>query len=351
MYCREVALTPERLPELKSTAQAKDISNIPQSGTASSNNPDDVSVALQDSLSPGDQHRELLFRCKTCKRLAHYEHFPQPLHEESLSIPSLAEYYQNNNDWQCTDCVAFIYPLDKILAWRPYPANAVEPDRQPGQLPDHKALLPREYLVKWLDRSYRRVQWVPHMWLLSTSAAKLKNFLATGAKVVLLNAPSEQHTASREQSMDADLNFLIADDTAKEASSRASIEHEHGPPGPLPDAEHRISPRWKTIDRVLDIRIWNPSKSRPIRAKSSKKKRIESESENESDPELEEQRTAAYMLGQEPKKQFLDTIDQWETRAGKAMSPDQASDIIWAYVKWSELGYEDGWSSPFVMSF
>ena len=129
---------------------------------------------------------ELLFRCFTCKRLSHYAELP-PKIEDDDEVVEIAASYQKN--WLCMDCSSYIYSLDKILAWRPYPATVVEED--PGRA-DYKSHLPREYLVKWEERGYRRTTWVPHMWLLSTSPGKLKNFVAGGSKVELLTANVEK---------------------------------------------------------------------------------------------------------------------------------------------------------------
>ncbi|KAI6047780.1 P-loop containing nucleoside triphosphate hydrolase protein [Pisolithus marmoratus] len=146
--------------------------------------------------------RELLFRCISCKRLSHYQHLPDPDNGElSLSDAERAQYYQSNNDWQCVDCASFVYP--------PKSANYT---------PNIKTPLPREYLVKWVGRSYRRVQWVPHMWL-------LRNFLASGPKVELLEDPTDKSTTF-------------------EPGRRAKPDYLA--PQPLKDAELRIPPVWTT---------------------------------------------------------------------------------------------------------
>ncbi|GJJ09860.1 hypothetical protein Clacol_004084 [Clathrus columnatus] len=355
MHCREVAVAPEAPPEPElSTQNIPDTSHPPIAYLENTNHAEDTLNELRThiyTVSPDDQSRELLFRCKVCKRLAHYAHLPQPNLDNPLSLIDLAIYYQDNTDWQCTECTSFVFQLDKILAWRPYPANAVEPQRPDEQPPDHKSMLPREYLVKWVGKSYRRVQWVPHMWLLATSSAKLKNFLVTGPRVTLLEAPSDLVNTEQKGTINdsgVDPNFFIVDDTA---GQRAGSEGQQGPSGPSPDADRRIPLLWKTVERILDVRIWNPLKPRKKRrgaqSKSSKKKSVGTDSGSESGPEREQQRTAAYASGAEPDNRFLESIDDWESRNGKYISIEQAPDVIWAYIKWQELGYEDAtWDVP-----
>lgn len=44
----------------------------------------------------------------------------------------------------------------QIIAWRPLPADAKE-TVEPDEIPSHKDPLPREYLVKWVDRGFQHV--------------------------------------------------------------------------------------------------------------------------------------------------------------------------------------------------
>ena len=44
----------------------------------------------------------------------------------------------------------------KVIAWRPMPADAKE-DLQLEEIPNYKDPLPREYLVKWVNRGFRHV--------------------------------------------------------------------------------------------------------------------------------------------------------------------------------------------------
>jgi chromodomain-helicase-DNA-binding protein 4 len=178
MGCMEAALEPETSLEHKKDTSTSadptpdgDLEMI--DGTQGESK---VTEGTTDGITPG---LELLFRCFTCKRLSHYEHLPVPAEYKDKKIinsVALAEYYQATTEWLCGDCSSYTYALDKILAWRPYPPTAVEPPRPDDEPPHYKLPLPREYLVKWLDRSYRRTQWVPHMWLVTTQCGQVEEF-------------------------------------------------------------------------------------------------------------------------------------------------------------------------------
>jgi hypothetical protein len=83
-----------------------------------------------------------------------------PMLEPDCNIADIAEHYRQLKSWLCAECSSFRYGVDKILAWRPYPADAVEVFTDPKEIPNYKS---HKYLIKWSGRSYRRVQWVPHM--------------------------------------------------------------------------------------------------------------------------------------------------------------------------------------------
>lgn len=129
---------------------------VPVVETASEKPPDGATGSAEQPNAAPTAPTPLLFRCMTCQRPGHYEHLPplQADEDASLSPLKLASEYQNFK-WQCKDCHSWKWNVDMILAWRPYPADAKEPDLAPGEIPPIKDALPREYLVKWEDRSFR----------------------------------------------------------------------------------------------------------------------------------------------------------------------------------------------------
>ncbi|KZS95781.1 hypothetical protein SISNIDRAFT_325955 [Sistotremastrum niveocremeum HHB9708] len=298
---------------------------------------------------PVDQSR-LLFRCITCKRPVHYEHLPTPFGMVDPSLEETAQYYQD--DWQCHDCKNFAdNDVDLIVAWRPYPADAPQPKDDDVV---YTANLPREYLIKWQERGYNRCSWVPHMWLLSLAKAKLKNFTAHGTKVKLLERPiQDEDTKSRESSA-----FNIGDDGLADPETKPDLLEDYsGYQGPEPEAERRIPPAWKTVDVILDVYLWHPpqkkSKKPVKKSKKGSKRRVadsedeDEEDEDEDEPEGMDERLFAYRDGVQPDDKYLETIAQYEKRTKRKLTVDDANRVIWAYIKWDELLYEEAtWDAP-----
>ncbi|KAI0801048.1 hypothetical protein C8Q74DRAFT_1364698 [Fomes fomentarius] len=338
MGCREVALKPDQFAERARSTYAP---NEP---------PPTSSAPVVEPAPPAPTEKgcddivhELLFRCFTCKRLAHYAHLPVPdgYDPDDTPVTELASYYQYETGWKCADCASYVYVVEHILAWRPYPEDAVEPTRAPNEYPNHKAMLPREYLVKWVDRSYRRVQWVPHGWLLAVASNKLRNFLVGGSKVTLLPEPgSEQQHSATEENVTA---FEIGRDGIEDQQGMKDGE-ETKQLTAIPDAEKRIPPAWRTVDRVLDIRLWRSSKV----LKGKKKKRMVSfDDEDDVTSEVAEARDQAHNQGEEPPSHLMVSIEEYESHVGRELNETDASRVAWAFFKWDDLGYDDAsWDSP-----
>ncbi|KAJ6574934.1 hypothetical protein B0H19DRAFT_1371843 [Mycena capillaripes] len=340
MGCMETAIEPEDVPSTKPSADA---------GTAIGKDVEMTDVAKPSSALKYDSATALLFRCFLCKRLAHYEHMPLPSDFPSESdVPDIAGHYTDS--WLCADCSSFRFLLDKILAWRPYPANAVEPPTPADEPPHYKTPLPREYLVKWTDRSYRRTQWVPHMWLVSTNAAKLKNFLADGSKVELLEEPADEQTPGEDNPAQFQVVVESRDSSVKPGGAQKPAAR---PQDPTPDAERKIPPAWKTVDRVLDLLLWRPRKQEKSQKKASKKvkgkakRRVESDDDSSGSEEAANERTAALDHGIEPSSLFTETLEEWETRTKRKFAIGEAGEVAWIFVKWDDLTYDEAtWDSP-----
>ncbi|KZT75062.1 hypothetical protein DAEQUDRAFT_659936 [Daedalea quercina L-15889] len=311
-----------------------------------------------------EDDKELAFRCITCKRLAHYAHLPIPADwdndSEDVTAPMLADHYQTNANWQCGDCSSFVYGVEHILAWRPYPEDAVEPPRPAGQSVNYKAMLPREYLVKWADRSYRRTSWVPHGWLLATSGAKLKNFLQGGSKVSLLPEPVEEEKAD-ELPASQGPSFEIGgegseDGPANEKPRTSALDA-------APDAQRKIPPAWKRVDRVLDVLLWNPQgrlratkrrRGRPAKGKGNAKGKNRADTDEEEDLDdspqmlaIRRELDAAYEFGEQPSQDLTETVEEYEQRTGKQFNLDDIHLVVWGFFKWDDLGYDNAsWDSP-----
>lgn len=337
MSCKEVLLEPDSLPRVEeengssSAAQTKenpssDVEMHDAAVDGSAKEPIDVDAAPETPPKPppkDDDSDSLFFRCILCRRMAHYAHLPQPYTNEEYTDADLAYYYQNACEWKCADCVTYIYVVEHIIAWRPFPEDAKEKPIPPGEVLNYKTPLPREYLVKWKDRSYRRVQWVPHMWLLAKTPNMLRNFLLKGSHVELLPEPTAEEVL--EHAGDA-VAMDLQDDDKTPPAPKPSV-----PSGALPDAERRIQPAWKTVDRVLDVLLWSPEK-RLNRRKVTK----------ELQAEIDEEYEAVFKTGEQPSADLSETVAEWEKRNRRKISDAEASRVIFAFIKWDELGYDDG---------
>ncbi|KAF8807753.1 hypothetical protein BYT27DRAFT_7189847 [Phlegmacium glaucopus] len=333
MGCMETLLEPDPSQSKSSQPAVKDAGD------------DDVIMeSTVRSLSPVYAlARELLFRCFTCKRLAHYSHLPPPpvLGPDS-SVADIAGHYQQMKSWLCADCSSFRYGVDKILAWRPYPADAVEASTDPKGMPNYKAQLPREYLIKWSGRSYRRVQWVPHMWLVSTNPSKLKNFISGGSKVELLQEP----TADQDAMEVAEPISLFEDEPMSRAASVKAIDDTVKPwLSALPDAERRIPLPWKNIDRVLDIVLWRPTTSKQAPRRTGRRTFSVGEDEEHSSNVDDERIRLIFDQGEEPPAHLTETVKEWETHGN--LEKSDIDHVVWAFIKWEELGYDEAtWDAP-----
>jgi len=337
MGCMEVAIEPDAANSSLAEGKASDGE---QSGDVTMSD----SVRVDSKTSPPNEsivtasHSDqiLLFRCFTCKRVAHYQHLPlPPTLPSDGNLDDIVQFYSRT--WLCADCSSYRDGVDKIIAWRPYPPNAVEPPRQLDEAPNYKSPLPREYLVKWLDRSYRRLQWVPHMWLVSTHQAKLKNFLTGGSKVELLRVVEEEKR-------DATLVFEISNNS-RASSAKPGTATPFSPLEANPDAERRIPRAWKTVDRVLDVRLWHP-KQRPKGTTRKGKRNVNtdmsSDEVEEAAESIEGERTLAFERGEQPSVNFMESVLEWETRTRDTFTLENTSQVVWAFIKWDELGYDEG---------
>lgn len=346
MGCMEIAIEPDSVNPRH--AEDKAAGEDQAGDVLMSDSVQDISVKpipVDEStpIAPQSDHA-LLFRCFTCKRVAHYEHLPVPSTLSSDSdLDAIVEHYAQT--WLCADCSSYRDGVDKIIAWRPYPPNAVEPPRPPDEVPNYRSPLPREYLVKWLDRSFRRVQWVPHMWLVSTHQAKLKNFLTGGSKVELLKAIEEDG----DEDAAAVPVFEIGNDS-RASSAKPGTATPFSRLEANPDAERRIPLAWKTVDRVLDVHLWHPrheqTKAKANTRKGKRKVNVvvsdDDAEEVEVDESIESERTLAFEYGEQPDVDLMESISDWEARTGETFTVENISLVVWAFIKWTDLGYDEG---------
>ncbi|KAG9052818.1 hypothetical protein FS842_009210 [Serendipita sp. 407] len=300
--------------------------------------------AVQEDLTT----TELLFRCTTCRRAAHYAHLPNPFDEgapDSSLIEDIAIHYQQTNLWNCGDCIKFNGSVDRILAWRPYPENAPILTAEEEETMGLKSPWPREYLVKWEGKSFRRTSWVPHGWLVSMSYAKLRHFLLHGSRVRLehLRSTSDGGATGNEEDL----------------ARRRIYEEENGPPLPNRRAQECIPEPWKQVEQVLDIRLFAPHKK--LRRSGKRKNNGNQVIESSDESAIEEDKDAAILKKlNDARERSRDTgelvlgEDSTETplarrrrNEGSLLEERDIDDVVWCYAKWGELEYQEAtWDTP-----
>ncbi|KAG8699310.1 hypothetical protein FRC08_005380 [Ceratobasidium sp. 394] len=278
----------------------------------------------------------------------------------------IAEVVQSEPDaWKCHDCVRWVYPAESILAWRPDGSGIAE-NFEPGTVPNVNDPLRREYLVKFKERGFKRVEWVPHMWLVSMHKALLRHFLKSGTKLPLLEDDSEelQEKIGKRQgkdkgkgrargALDIPPGFARSRSASTERDKGVEQEYE-GTPGPMPDAELRIPDSWLRIDRLLDVRLRlpaAPSKQKPVKGKGrGGQKRIpDSEDEPVSDPKDSSRgRDDQFVDGEEPDKDLTESATEFERRRGRMPTAAEIKErAVWVFTKFEGLQYDECvWDSP-----
>lgn len=144
-------------------------------------------------------------------------------------------------------------------------------------------------------------------------------------------------------------------DESRDSSLTPDQQHISGPLPPCPDADRRIPPAWRTVDRVLDVRL---IVSRHVHKKGSRaggrghRKVVNSGSADdepddaageELDEDARKELDDAFILGEQPRDTFLEPVEAFEKRVGRKLGICDIGKIAWAFFKWDDLGYEEGW--------
>ncbi|KAF8707907.1 Class II histone deacetylase complex subunits 2 and 3, partial [Rhizoctonia solani] len=315
---------------------------------------------------------QILFRCITCRRPAHWQHLPprDPNDKHQNTASQVAEAYvePGPNQWKCHECLRLKYPVESILGWRPDPPGAIETLAR-GQIPKPKDMLPREYLVKFKERGFKRVEWVPHMWMLAMHEGLLRNFLKDGTKLHLLEDDSEEFLdkigkveQSDDKQKDKSSANRVLDALPTFAQSRSiSVEGDVKPkpayeetPGPMLDAQLRIPNAWLRIDRVLDLRLrrLKPKKSGSKSATSTKRRKATRVADSDELDEIESESgdlaEAHFVDGEEPSNDMTESVADFEMREGRMPNAEELLErAVWVYFKFEDLQYDECvWDSP-----
>jgi chromodomain-helicase-DNA-binding protein 4 len=173
----------------------------------------------------------------------------------------------------------------------------------------------------------------------------LKNFINRGTSVELL-PPNHEDVISARRLQDSSQRADGQAHSSPGRHGRSAAEEENQEQdvylGLIPDAELRIPSGWKTIDRVLDVLFWKPVvRSKRKAGKGKGKHKAVADSDDEDDDE-DSQARAALEDGEEPPTSRMETAEQRKARLRREVTGDDVVDVVWAYVKWQDLGYEQG---------
>ncbi|OWZ62862.1 hypothetical protein AYX15_05060 [Cryptococcus neoformans] len=329
--------------------------------------------------SPQLEKSRPLFRCLRCRQAAHYEHLKVP---KSLGgnpdLEEIAHNYQTHTDdgdaWTCHQCRASPWGIDIVIAWRPLPATSPFPSLPPPppKTPLYKAILPREYLIKYSSRSFRHVEWVHHAWLSGIAPMKLKRFLEKGPLLDLvtdetLEAKGDEMVRPSIAGID---KLAHGKDVNREKGVELIVDAED-------DAESGLPILWSTIDRVLDVLLIRPTAAQ-IKGKNKKsqsgndrrnQRRIISQSPSPSDdtaPSAADSALRAIAI-KTPFEQLqadldipdglplpddeLIEIEEWEILTGRSLDETDVEEVAglvgWGLFKWQDLQYDQAcWDTP-----
>lgn len=306
-----------------------------------------------DVTELGDFARPV-FRCRQCKRFAHYECLAEVYDGAPGSERAASLRAQLLEGWKCPDC--FQWPeVEQVVAWRPASGKRVTTIRAMNysERREKLDLYTREYLVKFRMMSWRSAAWVPHLWLAPCWPLALRTFLERRPSWVFAPdcvrytpAIPEWTGARYRTTANMDKWELLVHNPAKPSEAYSEDKQRHTSQGlhgfaknhkrgtaMHSSADARIPVLWKTPERVLDVFY---------RATIISSSRVAAATVRSTEESLSE-------LGKRPiglPPNHLDGLIHIAQLDGtRIISPADAeksfSKVAWALVKWQGLEYED----------
>ena len=148
------------------------------------------------SPSDNDDSSSTLSRCTKCKRLLEFPDEQQQQQQQLDGIHSLSTRHPICIQYQqCPLCITFKAKAKEILAWRL--SDAEQRHRTDNARLDEMTLARKEFLVKWMDMSYRHVAWVPEDWIKATNNALYEDYIKNNANDFPLRY-NEQHPIPKQ---------------------------------------------------------------------------------------------------------------------------------------------------------
>ncbi|KAJ5295935.1 hypothetical protein PENANT_c001G08716 [Penicillium antarcticum] len=151
-----------------------------------------------DPTTPVDMSRvnnidNIMVRCTTCERAFHLDHLPGDGEQDRTKFPS--------DGWQCKNCSDAPGEIGGLVAWRPIDPNSK------NNLVEIKAEIDKEYLVKWKNKSYFRVTWMPGDWVWKLTPKAMLNSFFRHARAAKPRWTAEE--AIPEDNLRVDVVFMV----------------------------------------------------------------------------------------------------------------------------------------------
>lgn len=174
--------------------------------------------------------------------------------------------------------------------------------------------------------------------------SRLRNFLAGKAPVGFLLKEAVKEEDEANATAEGGVGGVGEDD---ELTTRLEDENSYSM-DPKPDADRRIPPAWKTIDRVLDVVMWCPHKAKKKKpflggkGRSKKSRVIDDDDDDSMDEYAQTEWDRAFKYGEQPDSKFTEKLDEWLEREDDLLTEGDIENVVYAFIKWDDLGYDEG---------
>ncbi|TGO91909.1 hypothetical protein BPOR_0015g00190 [Botrytis porri] len=136
------------------------------------NDGDDPVTTVREDLVNNPEN--VLFRCRECQRGFHFEHLPsrskQKVILKSTEETRLKRIQEYTKDWQCKECYQSTAKIQTLVAWRLLDPKSY---KNGSEFHDYRED-EKEYLIKWVGKSYFQCSWMPGAWVWGVAAATMR---------------------------------------------------------------------------------------------------------------------------------------------------------------------------------
>ncbi|KAJ5929542.1 hypothetical protein N7454_006492 [Penicillium verhagenii] len=114
--------------------------------------------------------RNVLFRCTTCDRGFHIDHLSHINTAHETNATEETDALRGYKHRQCHECSSTAGEIEILVAWRPAASDMNKLEKNKLRLPELVPEMDKEYLIKWKNKSYFRVTWMPGDWVWGVSS-------------------------------------------------------------------------------------------------------------------------------------------------------------------------------------